>query len=64
MKRTEQINGFTISLEQCNGLYFAKISPGQLFLKGKRNQETSYIENNAQDARARIQAFKTYAKIN
>ena len=62
--RTEKINGFTISLEQFNGLYFVKIMPGQMMFRGKRNQETSYIENNANDARSRVQAFKEYAKCN
>jgi hypothetical protein len=64
MTRTEKINGFTISLEQSNGLYFVKIMPGQMLCRGKRNQETSYAERNSQDARDRVQAFKEYAKCN
>jgi len=64
MTRTEQINGFTISLEQSNGLHFVKIMPGQLMCRGKRNAETSYVENNSQSARERVQSFKEYAKCN
>ena len=64
MTRTEKINGFTISLEQFNGLHIVKIRPGLMLLRGKRILETSYIENNSQDARYRVQFFKEYAKCN
>lgn len=62
--RAEKINGYEVSLEKSNGLYIAKISPGQLFFMGKRNKETSFIENNSQDARYRVQQFKEYARCN
>jgi hypothetical protein len=64
MTRSEQINGYTITLEQVNGLYFAKITPGTMMYRGTRNKECSYIENNSQDARYRIQQFKEYARTN
>jgi hypothetical protein len=64
MTRTEKINGFTISLEEVNSLRIVKIMPGMLMCRGKRNQETTYYENNSQDARNRVQAFKEYAKCN
>ena len=64
MTRTEQINGYTISLEKVNGLHFIKITPGTMMFRGTRNKECSYIENNSQDVRYRVQQFKTYAKTN
>ena len=64
MIRTEKINGFTISLETVNDLRIVKIIPGMLMLRGKRNYETTYFENNPQSARDRVQAFKEYAKCN
>jgi len=64
MERTEKINGYTISLEQVNSLYFVKIMPGTMMFRGGRNKECSYVENNSQDARFRVQQFKQYAKTN
>lgn len=64
MARTEEINGFSISLEAKNGLFFIKIVPGRLFLRGQRNLESSYIENDSQRSRDRVQELKEYARCN
>jgi len=64
MIRTEKNYGYEISLEKSNGLFFSKITPGLFICRGKRTNETSYVDSNSQSARERIQFLKELAKCN